>query len=96
MTAAESENQTSHVSGGAEKPADGRRLCKGGGGLTGVGGPEVVGVAGEEGLVVLRRQVHVVVSERLSTCDPRVPAQARTAHLESTSSRIFSFCSTRI
>lgn len=46
-------------------------------GLTGVGGPEVVGVAGEEGLVVLSRQVHVVVSQRLSTGDPRIPAQTR-------------------
>lgn len=46
--------------------------------LTGVGGPEVVGVAGEEGLVVLRRQVHVVVSQRLSTGDPSIPAQTKT------------------
>lgn len=47
-------------------------------GLTGVGGPEVVRVAGEEGLVVLCRQVHVVVSQRLSTGDPRIPAHTRT------------------
>lgn len=69
MTATEKQNQTSAVGleapGGAAFP----------GGLTGVGGPEVVGVAGEEGLVVLSRQVHVVVGERLSTGDPRIPAQ---------------------
>lgn len=47
-------------------------------GLTGVGGAEVVGVAGEEGLVVLSRQVHVVVGQRLATRDPRIPAPRRT------------------
>lgn len=41
--------------------------------LTGVGGPQVVRVTGEEGLVVLRRQVHVVVGQRLPTRHPRVP-----------------------
>ena len=51
-------------------------------GLTGVGGSEVVRVAGEESLVVLSRQVHVVVGERLSTCDPRIPAQTGPEHSE--------------
>lgn len=79
MTAAEHNNQTnqaSHVSRGAttSRRAAFRR------GLTGVGGSEVVGVAGEEGLVVLGRQVHVIVSQWLSTCDPRIPAGTRRAH----------------
>lgn len=43
--------------------------------LTGVCRPEVVRVAGEEGLVVLRRQVHVIIRERLATRHPRIPEQ---------------------
>lgn len=43
--------------------------------LTGVSRPEVVWVAGKEGLMVLCRQVHVVVSQRLSTRYPRIPEQ---------------------
>lgn len=70
MTAAEHNNQKSQTSriSRTERAAFPR-------GLTGIGGAEVVGVAGEEGLVVLGRQVHVIVGQRLSTCDPRIPAQ---------------------
>lgn len=41
--------------------------------LTCICRPEMVWVAGKEGLMVLCWQVHIVVCQRLSTCYPRIP-----------------------
>lgn len=37
----------------------------------------MVRVTGKEGLVVLGREVHVIVGQRLSSCDPSVPVKGK-------------------
>lgn len=69
--------QKSHMASCAHKPKRMYCTCMSVRWLTGVSRPEVVWVAGKEGLMVLCWQVHVVVCQRLSTCYPRIPEHQR-------------------